>query len=251
MYQPRLSRCSLTSKYTKNTFLLCLWPLKESRFPFMLSFSLKKQQPHVFSTFQTSKYVKQTWIQAFVPVKMWCVHEFLHLKLEKHHSYLFLCFLTTVDYIYYFFQGFSAIITYSVPFLFIYSVQKRHCCQLKGTFFVVCLSLNTFFVPFSGVLTCKYIKHTYPVAVYILNTWSTPYCLFLTTKNALLTFHAVVSSSKHQPYLFSNWQISKYVRRYLVCSFSTWSQVLSTVCDILTYNGISRTNLVAFWRRKT
>ena len=226
----------------------------------MLSFSLQKQQPHVFSTIQTSKYVKQTWIQAFVPLKMWCVNEFLHLKLKKHHSYLLLCFLTTVDYIYYFFQGFSAIITCSVPFLFIYSVQKRHCYlsvrilaskKLTGTFFVVCLSLNTFFVPFSGVLTCKYIKHTYPVAVYILNTWSTPYCLFLTTKNALLTFHAVVSSSKHQPYLFSNLQISKYVRRYLVCSFSTWSQVLSTVCGILTYNGISCTNLVAFWPRKT
>ena len=205
MNQPHLSWWTLTSKCSKHTFLLSLWPLKASGLPFILSFGLQKHQSNLLSSFQTWKYVNLTLIQAFLLLKTWYGHGFLYLKTEKHHSYLALTFLTTVDFIYYLFQGFSAVITYTVPSLFIYSVPKHHCYILVGTLasknisgslFVVCLSLNAFFVPFSGILCCKYIKHTYPVAVYTLNTQRTSYYLFLTAENAPLIFHAVVLASK-------------------------------------------------------
>ena len=147
---------------------------------------------------------------------------FLHLKDEKYHSHLAFRIFTTVEFIYYLFQGFSVLITYNVACLFIYSVQKRHCYlsvsnlaskNMSGTLFLVCLSLNTFFRPFSGILTCKYIKHISAPAVYTLITRSPPYCVFLTTENAPLTFHAVIWPSKREPYLCCNFQTSKYVRQ--------------------------------------
>ena len=236
MHQPHLSSSSLTSKYPKNTLLLCLWLLKASPLLFMLSYDLEKDQPYLFSTFKTFKYVKRTVIQVFVPLKTSCLHDFLHFKLEKHHSYLAFGFITTDDFIYYLFQSFLVLIKYTVPCLFIYSVQKRHCYlsvstlasrNISNTLFVVSFSLNTSFLPFSGILTFKYIKHTYPVAVYTLNTRSTPYCLFLTTENAPLTFHAVLWPSKHQPYLCPNFHTSKYVTRYLVFCLFPSNRLLS------------------------
>ena len=188
----------------------------------MLSYDLEKDQPYLFSTFKTFKYVKRTVIQAFVPLKTSCLHDFLHFKLEKHHSYLAFGFITTDDFIYYLFQSFLVLIKYTVPCLFIYSVQKRHCSlsvstlasrNISNTLFVVSFSLNTSFLPFSGILTFKYIKHTYPVAVYTLNTRSTTYCLFSTAEKVPVTFHAVLSPSKLQTYLCSNIQTSKYVKR--------------------------------------
>ena len=143
---------------------------------------------------------------------------------------------------------FSELITYTVPCLFTYSFPKRHCYlwvstlaskNISGTLFDLCLSLNAFFLPFSGILTGKYTKHTYHVAVSTLNTRSTSYCLFLTAENAPLIFHAVVYPSKHQPYLCSNFQTSKYV----VCFFVNTLFVLFS--GILTCNCISRTYLVA------
>ena len=96
---------------------------------------------------------------------------------------------------------------------------RKHFSVLKHQRWLVflSLSLNTFFLPFCVILTCKYIKHTYPVGNYTLNARSTPDCLFLTTKNVPLTFHAVVWSSKHQADLCPNFQTSKYVKRYLAC----------------------------------
>ena len=114
-----------------------------------------------------------------------CVDGLLHFNLKKRHPYLASSFFTTVDFIYCFFKDFLEPNTYTVPCLLIYSVHKRHCylCvstltskHISGSLFVFCLSLNMFFLPFSGILTCKYINHTYPVAVYTLNTRSTPYC---------------------------------------------------------------------------
>ena len=206
MDQRHLSWCSLTSKYTKHALLHCLWPLKASHLPLMLSFRFQKHQPCLFFRYQTFKYVKWTIVQVFVPLKTSCVHVFLHLKLEKDHSYLAFSFSTTIDFVYYFFQGCSAVITCTPPCLFIYSVEKRHCYlsvsslaskNISSTLFVVCLSLNTFFLPFCGISTCEYIKHTSSLAVDTLNTRSTPYCLFLTAENAPLTLHDVVWPSKH------------------------------------------------------
>ena len=186
---------------------------------------------------------------------MGCVHGFLHLKLEKHHSYLPLTFLTTVDYIYYLFQGFSGLITLTVPCHFIYGVQKHHCYfrvktlastkSTSDTLFVVWLSLDTFFLPFSGIFTCNYMKHTCPVAVYTLNTPSTPSCLFLTAENLLLTFHAVVWPSKHRRYLCFNFQSFNF----LICLLA--NSLFLLFCGILTCNCTNRTYLVAVSPGKT
>ena len=128
--------------------------------------------------------------------------------------------------------------TYTVPCLLIYSGQKRHFYltvttltskNISRTFFVVCLPLNTFFLPFTCILTCRYINQFHPVWVYTLNTQSTGYSLVLTAANVPLIFHAVVWPSKHQPYLCSNLESSEYARRYLVrCLFSS-KQVICAV----------------------
>ena len=84
-----------------------------------------------------------------------------------------------------------------MPCLVIYSVHRRHCFlsvstltskKISATLFVVCMSLNTFFLPFSGSLTCNYMNRICPVAGYTVNTPSTPYCLFVTAENVPFTF---------------------------------------------------------------
>ena len=100
---------------------------------------------------------------------------------------------------------------------------------LDGALFVVCFLLNTLFLLFCGILTCNCISCAYLVAVYTVNTPSTPYCLFLTAENVPLTFGVVLRSWKHQLYLCSYFQSSKYVRRYLVCCFSACKYVISAV----------------------
>ena len=94
--------------------------------------------------------------------------------------------------------------------------------MLDDILFVVFSSLIKFFVIFSFILTCKYINHDYPVPVYTLNTLTTPYYFFLTAENVPLTFLVVLWLSKHQPYLCSNFEISKYVQTYLVCGLLVW-----------------------------
>ena len=146
----------------------------------MLSFGLQKHQPYLFTCFQTSKYVRRTLIHAFLLLKRWCVCGLFLFNGGKHRCCLALSFLTTtVHFSYCLFEGFSELNTYTVPCLFIYGVHKPHYYmwestltskKISATLFVVCLSLNMFFVPFSCILTWKYINHTYPVAVYTLNT---------------------------------------------------------------------------------
>ena len=71
--------------------------------------------------------------------------------------------------------------------------------------------------------------------------------LFITAKNVTFIFHAVLlmlyfscmsffMPSKHQSYLFSHFETSKYVRWYLVCSFFTCKYVISAVFCSLTCN---------------
>ena len=134
------------------------------------------------------------------------------------------------------------------------SVHTQHCYlslstltskNISGTLFIVCLSLNMLFLPFSCILTSKCINHTYPVALYTLNTPSTPYCLFLTDKNVPFNFEHVLGPSKRRSYLCSYFQTSKYVRRYLVCCLFASKYVTSAVFCTLSCNCMSRTYLVA------
>ena len=94
---------------------------------------------------------------------------------------------------------------------------------LDDELFVVYFPLNTLFLLFCGILSCSCISCAYPVAVYNVNTQGTPYCLFLTAENVVLR------SWKHQLYLCSYFQSSKYVRRHLVCCFSGCKYVISAV----------------------
>ena len=71
------------------------------------------------------------------------------------------------------------------------------------------------------------MNRTYADAVYTLNRGSTPYILFLIVKNVPFTFRAVVWPSKHQPYLCSKFETSKYNRRYFVCCLFASKYVIS------------------------
>ena len=90
---------------------------------------------------------------------------------------------------------------------------------LDGGLFVAYFLLNTLFLLFCGILTCNCIRCAYLVALYTVNRPSTRYCWFLTAKNVASIFDAMISTSKHQPYHFSIFQTSKYLRRHLVCCF--------------------------------
>ena len=120
---------------------------------------------------------------------------------------------------------------------------------LDGALFVVCFLLNTSFLDFCDFLTCNCLSCAYLVAVYTVNTPSKPYCLFLTAENVPLTFGVVLRSWKHQPYLCSYFQSSKYVKQYLVSCFSSCKYVISAV--MLTLNCISRKCLVAVYTLNT
>ena len=84
----------------------------------------------------------------------------------------------------------------------------------KHQWYLVCwfLPLNIFFLSFSGLLIWKCINYTYLAAVSTLNTPSTTY-FFITIKNATFSFHAVFWPSKHQSYLSSYFETSKYLTR--------------------------------------
>ena len=95
--------------------------------------------------------------------------------------------------------------------------SSKHLNMLDGTWFVVCLPLDTFLVLISGISTSKYINYTYLVAVSTVNRPNTPYCLFLTAENVPLTFGFVLWLWKNHAHLFSNFETSKYLRWRLVC----------------------------------
>ena len=183
---------------------------------------------------------------------MWGGPKFMHFYQWKHDAYMVCCplilknviptllfnFSIIVNFIYFLVSAFWALITYTVPCLFIYGVHKRHyyiCVStwrsenIGGTLFVVCLFVILFFVPFSYILTCKYINHTYPFPVYIRNTPSTPYCMYWTAENFPLTFGDAPWLWKHQSYICSDFETSKYVWRYLVYCLFAGKYVISAV----------------------
>ena len=53
--------------------------------------------------------------------------------------------------------------------------------------------------------------------------------LFITAENATFTFHAVLFPSKHQSYLSFYFEISKYVKRYLLCCLFAFKYVIFAV----------------------
>ena len=89
--------------------------------------------------------------------------------------------------------------------------------MLDGTLLVVFLLLNMLYRLFRGILTLNWISRKYLHAVYTVNTPREPCSLFLTAENLPSIFDAMIWTSKHQPYHFSIFQTSKYVRRHLVC----------------------------------
>ena len=95
------------------------------------------------------------------------------------------------------------------------SVSTLASKNISGTLFVVCLSLNTFFLPFYCILASKTINKSYPAVVYTLNTSMTPYIF----ENEMFTVHPVVCFSKHQSYLYSFFDTSKYVMQYVLFCF--------------------------------
>ena len=101
--------------------------------------------------------------------------------------------------------------------------------MLDGTLLFVSLLVNRLLLLFSGILTCNIIRRTYLVAVDTLNTPSTPFCLFLTAENTPLSFGVLFWPSKHQPYLCSLFDFSKYDRARLVCCAFACKYVISAV----------------------
>ena len=176
-------------------------------------------------------------------------------NLEKHHSYLAFSFLTTLDFFYWLFWGFLTLNIYTVPCSFLDRVQNHNgyvsviilkSKHISGTWFVVCLSLNIRLPPFSDILTWKCIKHTYLVAVYILNTGNTPYFFVYKCEKRNLCLPCFFSIAKHQSYVFSYFETSKYVNRYLVCSLFLSKCVFSAIFCSLTCNCKNSTYPVNF-----
>ena len=92
--------------------------------------------------------------------------------------------------------------------------------MLDGILFVV-------FLVFRDILTVNWISRKYLDAVYTVDTGREPCSLFLTAENVPSIFDAMIWTSKHQPYHFSIFQTSKYVRRHLVCCLFAYKCVFS------------------------
>ena len=145
-------------------------------------------------------------------------------------------FLTTVDHFQCLFWSFWTQNRYTLPCLFVNRVQKRKryvseisltSKNISATYFVICLSLHMFSLPFWGIFILKSMNHIYLLSVYTLNTPNTRISLFITAKKVTFFFYAVV------------WWLlpSKYV-------------ISDTFCN-LTCNCISATCLLVFSPRQT
>ena len=113
---------------------------------------------------------------------------------------------------------------YTVPCLLVDRVQKRNCYlsirtltskNISGNLILVCFPLNMFFLPFSAILTRKCINYTYFAAVYTQIQKVHLISFFISAKTMTFTLHPLLSPSKHQSYLSSNLETSKYVRQNL------------------------------------
>ena len=77
--------------------------------------------------------------------------------------------------------------TYTLPWLFVESVQKRNGYlsasiskseTISVTWVIVLFHLNTFLLPFVSILSWKYIHHVYFLVFYALNTPRKPYFFY-------------------------------------------------------------------------
>ena len=118
MSQAHFSWCSLTSKYTKHSFLFCFWQ-KASCLCSMLSFGPQKHQPYVFSSFQTFNYIKRTLIHVFLP--------------RRHHAYVACCILTSKKIIRTLLFAFCPLLTSFTVYFELFKRQNVDCT------FLVCL----------------------------------------------------------------------------------------------------------------
>ena len=117
---------------------------------------------------------------------------------------------------------------------------------ISATLFVFYFSLNTLFLPFVASFTCKCLKHSYLLEVYILTRDQEHLIsLFKTAENVTFTFHALLSPSTRQSYLYSSLRTSKYLRRYLGSSLFGSKYVYCVVFPNLTFNSMTGTYLVA------
>ena len=140
-------------------------------------------------------------------------------------------------------------------------VLKRNCYvsgtfltskEISSTLLAVSFSLNispsTVFCHFNSQnssTVCSFLQFTpYIHQAHLIS-------LFITTRNVTCTFHAVLWPSKHQSYLFSFFQTSIYVRRYLLCCLLACKHVISAVYTGASSDCFSDTYLVTLLNQKT
>ena len=126
-------------------------------------------------------------------------------------------------------------------------LTSKHLNMWVVTFFVVCLVVNTWFVLFSGILTCSSISSTYLVVVSSLNTsgaacmivyncWKPKSCLFL------LSFRVWKGKSN----IFFAWKpLNTRARRYFM-HFNLQKYYTYMVSCILTSKNMSRRLILGF-----
>ena len=167
----------------------------------------------------------------------------LHFNVEEHNLYFRFSFLTSVDLFNFLFAGVSKLNTYIVPSLLLERVGKCNYYvsistliskNISGIFFVVSLSRNLLFQPFSNILTWKTINHTYLLAVYTLNTSRTPYFFVYNTWKLKCFSDTILWPSKHQSCVFFTSKLQRTLRSTLfVVSLNI--NVISTVyCSLNT-----------------
>ena len=153
----------------------------------LLLFSVFKRKWNISWCLKTSKYTSQTLLYAFQPQKTSHVHGLVHFNVKKHQSSFDSWFLTSQYLIHCWFWVFEALNTCAVPFVLLYSVYKRSSYfswsslaskNNSDTLFDDCLTLNTLFYCFWGLLRSQYINRIYVDATYTLNTPSTSYFFF-------------------------------------------------------------------------
>ena len=131
------------------------------------------------------------------------------------------------------------------------SVSTLRSQKISGILLVVFLSPSRFFGTVSAVLTWICINHSCLVAVYTLKKSGTPFFFVYKRLSPTFTFHAFVWPSKHQSNLFFSFNISKYIKPYLLWFFFGSNYVFSVVSFSLKSNCLSGTHLLLFQCQKT
>ena len=119
--------------------------------------------------------------------------------------------------------------------------------NISGKLFGLCLSLNLYFLPFSGILNWKSINHSYLVVVYTLNIPSAPYFFVYNHWKRHIYFSCcpMVFKILMIPFFFT-WKPLNMLGSTLFVLFVPFRYVISAVFCSLTCNCISSTSLVAF-----